>query len=100
MNSLPIIRLELEGMKLAMQTALMARNVEMDQYVQQALDRYCSQENLQSVIDTEVRAVLNTAIKEEIQSFFRYSIPGRQAIREAVHAHLDEFWAPIRGAQG
>jgi len=89
---MPIVKLEVEGMKYAMYTALSEHAAQIDENIKQSVDAYCTSGNIASVIDQEVRIVLDAAIKEEIRNFFRYSTPGRLAIREAIEHHLNEVY--------
>ena len=59
----------------------------LDDAVRQAVDPVA----IQATIDAEVRRCLNEAVKEEIQSFFKYSGNGRKAIAEAVKRHMDQY---------
>lgn len=84
----PIITLTVEGMKLALKAALQQRTVEVDEYVQKALDEVCTPENLQSIITANAQTEITRAIGQEVQAFFQYSGYGREAIKEAVLEHL------------
>lgn len=93
MNSpnIPIIKLEIQGMKHTIQAALTARAAQLDTSLQAAVEAYCTDENIEYIVKQEVTTALNAAIKEEIRSYFQWSKPGRQAVREAVIAHLDQW---------
>lgn len=96
MNGIPIMKLELEGMRYAVRTALMQHAAALDIQLNEAVDAYCTEENLGQVIRQTVKQEIDCAVKEEIQRFFRCSEPGRAAIREAVLKHLDEqFPQPV-----
>jgi outer membrane protein assembly factor BamD (BamD/ComL family) len=66
LNSIPIIRFELEGMKRTIVTALMQHQAQMDQDIQAAY-----------------RRVVHQAAREEIDKFFRYG-EGRKEIAEVI----------------
>jgi hypothetical protein len=72
MNSMPIIRLEVEGMKMAILNAFHAQHVEIDTYVQKELERFCAPENLRRVVGKHVDTVVEAAIRDSLESFFRY----------------------------
>jgi hypothetical protein len=94
--NIPIIRLEFESMKQSLRVAMTEQMARMDADVQAAIDHYCTAENLRSIIDSEVRSSVNAAVKEEVQSLFRYSGAGRQAIREEIKKYADEVWGDLR----
>jgi predicted metalloprotease len=77
----PIIKLEVDF--------LSEETVKVDSMVAKAVESYCSDENLQHVIDEEVKLALNAAVREEIRDFFSSTRSGRQAVREMVVRHLD-----------
>jgi len=85
--NMPIIRLEVQGMKHTITHALMEHQTQMDEDIQKAVEDYCSEENISRVITQACRAELEQAIKEEVSSFFRYG-DGRKAIKAAVGANL------------
>jgi len=88
--NVPIIKLEVEGMRHTVTTALSQHSAEIDENIRKAINFYCSPDNIENVIHKEVTEAIDNAVKEEIRSFFKYSKPGRQAIREAVMKYLDE----------
>ena len=94
-DSIPIFTIQLESMKQTLKLALSERSALMSDELQQAVDRYCTEGSLKAVINQTVRQTLDIAVKEEIQTFFRYSGPGRLAIRKAVLDYLDEAY-PIK----
>ena len=94
MNTLPIIRFELTGMKHTVQMMLQEHTAMLDEQVNAAIEQALAPGQIEGVVRRAVQESVNEAVSSEIQSFFRYSNPGRQAIREAVQAHLAEHWAP------
>ena len=89
MNSLPIIRIEIEGMRQSILAALTERQIQMDEYVSAAINRYATAENLSRVIDAEVESAINSAIKEATASYFKYG-DGRKFIVESVAKRLGD----------
>lgn len=85
--NLPIIKLEVTGMHHAVQVALSEHQVAMDQYVNDALERYCSPDNIRAVVDKAATQAIDAAVKECINHFFRYGT-GRRHIKDAVEKHL------------
>lgn len=83
----PIIKLEVEYMKHTMVQALSRYTSQIDEALRQAVENYCTPENLERVIQAETTRVLDQAIKEEVNHWFVYG-EGRKAIKEAVEKKL------------
>jgi hypothetical protein len=94
MNSLPIISLEIRQMKHTVQTMLMEHAAMLDKQVNDAINLALSDGAIDQMIKETVKAEINSAVKSEIQDQFRYSAPGREAIRQAIKKHADEYWGP------
>ncbi|CAB4159192.1 hypothetical protein UFOVP707_61 [uncultured Caudovirales phage] len=92
--NIPIITLQVEGMKHTVRTALMREAAALDKGVQDALDKLCTEERIAAIVEEEARRQIEAALKEEVQSFFRWSAAGRAAVREAVHEHLERMYPP------
>ena len=90
-QTIPIIRLEVERMKQTILHALPQHAAAMDASVQSAIEAYCTPQNIDSIVRQAATEALNAAVKEEVRSFFQYSQQGRQAVREAVMKHLNEW---------
>lgn len=90
--NLPIITLEIQGMKNTIKHALMEQATAMDKGIQDALERLCTEENVSRIVEEEARTQIQAALKEEVASFFRWSNAGRAAVREAVHEHLARMY--------
>ena len=89
--SIPIIRLEVERMKQTILQALPQHAAAMDASVMAAIEAYCTPKNIDSIVRQAATEALNAAVKEEVRNFFQYSKPGRQAVREAVTKHMNEW---------
>ena len=87
MPLIPLIKLEVEGMRHTMAMALTEYTVRLDETLQAALAAYCTPENLERVIQSETQKVLDRVIREEVQNWFTYGA-GRKAIKEAVEKKL------------
>lgn len=88
MNTMPIIRLEVQGMQYAIQHALTQHTAEMDQYIQEAVTQYCKPDNIRAVVLQTATAAIDAAVKSSIEHFFRHG-KGRSAIKEAVEQELE-----------
>jgi hypothetical protein len=71
----PVIRLEVQGMKHAIQIALSEHLIKMDMDIQSAIDRVCTPTNISAIVF------------DAAQNFYRYG-DGREAIKEAVERQL------------
>lgn len=90
--NVPIIRLEVEGMRHTMLTALTEHAAKMDYSIQRAVEAYCTPENIDAVVSNAARAALDDAVREEVRAFFRAGRAGRLAVREAVTHWLDDMY--------
>jgi hypothetical protein len=93
---LPIIRLEVEGMKRTIMAALAEHSAQMDADLQNAIEDYCTPENLARVVQNAAREQLAAAIQAEVKNFFWYG-PGRKAVAEAVKESIlkNETYTPL-----
>ena len=84
----PIIRLEVDGMKDAICVSLSEYAAKMDADIQRAVEQMCRPEVLVDVIQSAAAKAINEAVRQEIDSFFRYG-GGRRAIKDAVERQLE-----------
>lgn len=90
--NIPIITLEIQGMKHTIKTALMQEAAALDNGVQAALEKLCTEDNIARIVEDEARRQIEAALKEEVSNFFRWTNSGRAAVREAVHEHLSRMY--------
>lgn len=98
MSELPIIRLEIDRMKYTIAAMMSKEGAALSSEINRAVLEYLSDDNINHIVQQEVRDTVNAAVKEEIREFFKGTNPGRLAIREAVLNHLNEIYpakAPI-----
>jgi len=88
--SIPIIKLEIQGMKHTVLAALCEHAAKLDESIQKAVEEFCSEGNVDQIIRQEADRMIAAVLKEEVQSFFGWSGAGRRAIREAVQERLSE----------
>ena len=86
---LPIIKIELEGMRLSIARMLSEYQVQFSEEVNRAIERFCSSEYLQRVIDAEVRHNIEYVVKDAIGDYYRLG-KGRQIIIEEVIKRLSK----------
>ena len=85
--NVPIIRLELEGMKQTLAVALHQYTLQIDQDIQAAIASYCTTDNIARVIKEQVRRSLDRIVTEEVDKFFAYG-DGRKVVSVAVNTML------------
>ena len=81
--NMPIIRLEVEGMKHSIMTALLESQAQIDADIVAAAEAYCTEENISRVVREATSSAMDRVLKDEVRSFFEYG-NGRTAIRRAV----------------
>lgn len=89
-HGIPIIRIEIEGMKQSILHAIAARQLVFDDYVKQALDRELTDENIQRMVDREVERSIAAAVHDEVERFYRWG-GGRQHVADAVQKQLERY---------
>lgn len=92
LNRMPIIRLEVERMKYAMQHALVEHAALMDDAIQKAIEAYCTPENIDAIVRKEATHAIDSAVREEVRAFFSQTGAGRKAVREAVTNWLNDVY--------
>lgn len=83
----PMIRLEIQGMKHAVQVALSDYAAKMNSEIQAAIEAACTAQHITAIIEETARREVDSAIRQEIERFFRYG-DGRETIKAAVAAML------------
>ena len=86
-ESIPVIRLTMEGMKASVLHAFSQYEAQLAQELREAVERFCTPENIQAVVDREVRTAIGDAVREEVDRFYRTGA-GRQVVRQAVEQQL------------
>jgi len=99
-DTFPVIRLEVAGMKHTVMVALQKYAAEMDADVQRAIAAALTPEHVLSVISREVQVHMDSAIREAIESFFRYNGKGAEFIRRAVHERLAQQLEEAKDDEG
>lgn len=89
MNGMPIIRLELDGMKIAILHAFSEFQAATDAQVKAAMEKFCSPENVQRIVERCVEQEMKHAIEREIRNFFQLGA-GRKFLAAAVAKKLSE----------
>jgi len=88
--NLPIIRLEIEGMRHTVMACLSEYAAKMDADVQNAVAEAITPENIGRIIRESAAREVKSAIESEIHRFFSYDPVGATFIREAVNVELRE----------
>jgi hypothetical protein len=94
--NIPIIRLEVEHMRQTMAFALTEYTTRLDVDLHNAIDAYCTPENLRRVIEDEANRTLDQVIREQVKAWFIYG-EGREVIKRAVEQKLRDgtTWTPL-----
>lgn len=95
--NLPIITLQIQEMKRTMSMMLTKEAAALDASLRRALEEFCTEENLNSIVRAEATRQLEEAVKQEVRNFFSFSAAGRVAVREAIHEFLEDRY-PIKGS--
>ncbi len=85
----PIIKITFESMKQTLANAMHDHVLKLDKDIQAAIEAHCNSDALESLIRSEVRQGIDQAVKDEVQTFYRYG-DGRKAIHAAVLKRLKE----------
>ena len=92
----PIVRIEFESMKHSLKVALGEHICKLDTDIQDALDKYCSKENMSYLINKEVKQAVDIAVKEEIVRMFQWNSHGRAAIRAEIEKFAEEHFGDLK----
>lgn len=91
MNGTPIIRIEVENMKQSIAHAFTEMQLSMDANVRNALEKFCTPENIERVVNQQVEDTIKEVIQREIDTFFKIG-PGRSVINEEVRRKMSETY--------
>lgn len=92
MNTLPLIRIEVEAMKQSMVHAFSQQMLNLDELFKAALDDACQPEKVQNILTEAANKYIKEALDFETQRYFLFG-EGRKAISEKVKEKLDkEEW--------
>ena len=84
-HEIPLIRVDIEQMSYSIRMALLEYGDRVSQIVQDQITVACTSGRLDAVITARVNSEIERVIGLAIEDFFRVG-PGRDAIRDAVHA--------------
>jgi len=85
----PVIRLTIERMQESIVHALHERHLQLDQHVNNALEKFCSEGYIADLVETAARNAIAEAVKQETERYYLYG-DGRHAIHAAVARRLEE----------
>ena len=94
--NLPIIKLEIEGIRNTLMVALKEQQLEMDEYIKKSVDDFCDPEKIKIFVQNAANKALADAIREEVKLFF-WQGDGRKAVAEAVKTSIlnNETYTPL-----
>lgn len=81
--NMPIVRLEIEGMKQALYSAFSEHMLMLDEQVREAVAEACKTENVLHVIRRSVKEHLQDALDKEVRDYFMNG-KGRDLVRNLV----------------
>lgn len=90
MESLPIIRLEVEYMKHAICHAFSQHQMQLDEAVKAAVDTFCQPDHINGIVADAVDRTLRDGVQKAVESFFRYGAGG-DTIKEQVIKKLSAY---------
>lgn len=93
---MPLIRLEVEGMKHAIVTALGQYTASIDADVRRAVEQVCEPENLRRVIEEAVAREFRQVLEQEVAGYFKWG-EGRKLVKALATGLLEEALARLRG---
>ena len=86
-HGFPIVRIEIEGMKQSIVHAIMERQLLMDEWVVEEVERQCSDENIKISIQREVQRAIDASVRESVDRFYRLG-EGRKIVSNMVESRL------------
>jgi hypothetical protein len=86
----PVIKLEIQQMHYSMANAISQHFAEMDAWVQEAIEKYCSDDSVKALIEIETKKALHKLVSEEVANYFFIEPEGRAIIRTAIRKKLQE----------
>lgn len=89
MNTMPIIKIEVESMKQAMYHAFSQQLLNIDKQFQEAIEKACDPKKIQYIIETAADKYISEAIQQETKWYFLNG-PGREIIKERVNEKLSK----------
>jgi hypothetical protein len=90
MNNIPIVKLQVEGMRHEIAKALTDYENEFNEDLKRAIDNVCTPNNIELMMDAVVRRELTAIIEEEVTNALRYGDG-----RKAIHMAISETWKGI-----
>jgi hypothetical protein len=87
-HGFPVIRIEIEGMKQSILHAIMERQLMMDEWVTEAVERELSDDRIKAMIEREVQRTIENTVREEVDKFYRLG-KGRGLVASIVQSRLD-----------
>lgn len=90
MEPLPIVRLEVEYMKHTILHAFTQHQMQLDQSVRAAVEKFCEPNHINCIVANAVDRTMRDVIAKEVESFFRYGAGG-DVIKEQVIAKLSVY---------
>lgn len=69
MNTMPLIKIEIEGMRQTLVHALNERMLNFDAYVTHAVDQFCAEDRIKDIINKAAAESISRAVDSEVKDF-------------------------------
>lgn len=86
----PIIKLEIQSMKQSIMHAFTQQMMDISEEVQRALDRECTHENIQRIVNTAAKEAVEEAVSSAVKRWWAIDPVARELVNEAVASRLNE----------
>jgi hypothetical protein len=86
----PVIHLTVERMQHSMLHAFSQHQMDISAEVQRAIERECSPENIQRIVDEAARGAVKEAVTSAVKRWWATSEEGRKLIEAAIAERMDE----------
>jgi hypothetical protein len=90
MNGTPIIKIEVDTLKIAMHQAFKQELVRIDEQFKRAIDSATHADRVQQILDDAAGKFLKQALEEETKQYFLYG-EGRKHIAKKVKERLKNY---------
>lgn len=88
MNSIPMVRLTVESMQFEMKALLGSHVSRIFTEIEKSVEKVCTPENIERIIDAEASQALESLIREEMRNFYTKG-DGRKYVVEKMVSYLN-----------
>ena len=91
MNDHIIVKFDVESMRESLHVAIMEREAFIGDMITSAVNEACTVENLKRAIDDKAREILNRAVNDAMEGYFKYG-DGSRYIKASVISELEKIF--------